>query len=95
MSDAPNKDYLLPGVPGLSSHTESICSSSDKPTVLRIRLYRDSKAFPHFVSVCVHHLQWILGADGDDLILVVAQLTGPGASLADPLDEAGLMGAAD
>lgn len=43
----------------------------------------------------MRHLQWILGADGDDLILVVAQLTGPGASLADPLDEAGLMGAAD
>lgn len=47
------------------------------------------------MCVRVVHLQWILGADGDDLILVVAQFTGPGASLADPLDEAGLMGAAD
>ena len=40
------------------------------------------------------HLQWVLGADGNDLIFVVAELTGPGTSLADPLDEAGLVGAA-
>lgn len=39
------------------------------------------------------HLQRVLSADGNDLILVVAQLTGPRASLTDPLDEAGLVGA--
>ena len=41
------------------------------------------------------YLQWVLGADGQDLVLEVAQLTAPGASLADPADEAGLVGAAD
>ena len=40
------------------------------------------------------YLQWVLGADGQDLVLEVAQLTAPGASLADPADEAGLVGAA-
>jgi len=40
------------------------------------------------------YLQWILGADGQDLILEVAELTTPGASLAYPSDETGLMGAA-
>lgn len=39
------------------------------------------------------HLQGVLSTDGNDLILVVAQLTGPRASLTDPLDEAGLVGA--
>lgn len=41
------------------------------------------------------HLQRVLSTDGYDLILVVAQLTGPRASLTDPLDEAGLVGAPD
>lgn len=46
---------------------------------------------------CVCHasyLQRVLGADGQDLILKVAELAAPGSSLADPADEAGLMGAA-
>lgn len=40
------------------------------------------------------YLQGVLGADGQDLVLEVAELAAPGASLADPADEAGLMGAA-
>ena len=40
------------------------------------------------------HLQGILGADRQDLVLEVAELTAPGAPLADPADEAGLVRAA-
>lgn len=40
------------------------------------------------------YLQRVLGADGQDLVLEVAELAAPGSSLADPADEAGLMGAA-
>lgn len=40
------------------------------------------------------HLQWVLGADRQDLVLEVAEFTAPGASLTDPADEAGLVGAA-
>ena len=40
------------------------------------------------------YLQWILGADRQDLILEVAELTAPGAPLTDPADEAGLVRAA-
>ena len=40
------------------------------------------------------YLQWVLGADGKDLVLEVAELTAPGASLADPTDEAWLVGTA-
>ena len=40
------------------------------------------------------YLQWVFGADGQDLVLEVAELTAPWAPLADPADEAGLMGAA-
>jgi hypothetical protein len=40
------------------------------------------------------YLQWVLGADGQDLVLEVAELTTPGASLADPADEAGLVSTA-
>ncbi|TNN84459.1 hypothetical protein EYF80_005159 [Liparis tanakae] len=36
------------------------------------------------------HLKWVLGADGNDLIFVVAELAGPGSSLTDPFDEAGM-----
>lgn len=44
--------------------------------------------------VLAPHLQWVLGADGQDLILEVAELTAPGAPLANPADEAGLVRAA-
>ena len=37
------------------------------------------------------HLQWILGADSDDMVLVGAELAAPGASLTDPFDEARLV----
>lgn len=40
------------------------------------------------------HLQWVLGADGDDLVFIVAELARPGPSLADPLDETGVVGTA-
>ena len=40
------------------------------------------------------YLQRVLGADGQDLVLEVAELAAPGSSLADPADEAGLVGAA-
>lgn len=55
--------------------------------------------FPRLQRVCAAdsprvYLQWVLGADGQDLVLEVAELAAPGASLADPADEAGLMGAA-
>ncbi len=40
------------------------------------------------------YLQRVLGADGQDLVLEVAELAAPGPPLADPADEAGLMGAA-
>lgn len=36
----------------------------------------------------------VLGADCQDLVLEVAELTAPGAPLADPADEAGLVSAA-
>ncbi len=47
-------------------------------------------------SVCFPscYLQRVLGADGQDLVLEVAELAAPRASLAAPADEAGLMGAA-
>lgn len=41
------------------------------------------------------YLQRVLGADGDDVVLVVAQLAAPAAPLADPLDEARLVRALD
>lgn len=41
------------------------------------------------------YLEWVIGADGYHVVLVVAELTAPGAPLTDPLDEAGLMGTAD
>lgn len=47
------------------------------------------------MHILTAHLQRVLSTDGYDLILVVAQLTGPRASLTDPFDEAGLVGAAD
>lgn len=40
------------------------------------------------------HLQRVLGADGEDLVLEVAELAAPRAPLADPADEAGLVRAA-
>ena len=40
------------------------------------------------------YLQRVLGADGQDLVLEVAELTAPGAPLGDPADEAWLVGAA-
>ena len=42
----------------------------------------------------VCYLQGVLGADCQDLILEVAELTAPGAPLGDPADEARLVGAA-
>lgn len=45
--------------------------------------------------VLAPHLQWVLGADRQDLVLEVAELTAPRAPLADPADEAGLVRAAD
>lgn len=45
-------------------------------------------------EVCVCYLQRVFSADGQDLVLEIAQLTAPGSPLADPADEAGLMGAA-
>lgn len=45
-------------------------------------------------SVLPPHLQWVLGADRQDLVLEVTELTAPGAPLADPADEAGLVSAA-
>lgn len=53
----------------------------------------DIHIYTHSVGKWTAHLQRVLSADGNDLILVVAQLTGPRASLTDPLDEAGLVGA--
>ena len=41
------------------------------------------------------YLQRVLCADGDYVVLVVAQLTAPAAALADPLDEARLVRALD
>lgn len=41
----------------------------------------------------IPHLQGVLGADCQDLVLEVAKLTAPGAPLADPADEAGLVSA--
>ena len=41
------------------------------------------------------YLQRILCAYGNDVVLVVAQLTAPAAPFADPLDEARLMGTLD
>ena len=46
------------------------------------------------VSTTVSYLQWVLGADCQDLVLEVAELTAPGAPLTDPADKAGLVGAA-
>ena len=40
------------------------------------------------------YLQWVLGADGQNLVLEVADLTAPGASLTDPADKAGLVSTA-
>lgn len=40
------------------------------------------------------YLQGVFGADGQHLVFEVAELAAPGASLADPADETGLMGAA-
>lgn len=40
------------------------------------------------------YLQWVFGADGQDLVLAVAEFTAPGASLTYPADEAGLVSAA-
>lgn len=42
----------------------------------------------------VLYLQWVFGADGQDLVLEVAELTAPGPSFTDPADKAGLVGAA-
>ena len=42
----------------------------------------------------MRYLQGVLGADRQDLVLEVAELTAPGAPLGDPADEAGLVGAA-
>lgn len=41
------------------------------------------------------YLQRVLCADGDYVVLVVAQFTAPAAPLADPLDEARLVRALD
>lgn len=41
------------------------------------------------------YLQWVFGADGQDLVLEVAELTAPGASFTDPPDKAGLVSTAD
>lgn len=41
------------------------------------------------------HLERVLCAYGDDVVLVVAQLAAPAAALADPLDEARLVRALD
>lgn len=40
------------------------------------------------------YLQWVLGADGQDLVLEVAELTAPGAPFAYPSDETRLVSAA-
>ena len=40
------------------------------------------------------YLQGVLGADGQDMVLEVAELTAPGAPLTDPADQAGLVGTA-
>lgn len=49
---------------------------------------------PSGSSLLAPHLQWVLGADRQDLVLEVAELTAPGAPLTDPADEAGLVCAA-
>lgn len=41
------------------------------------------------------YLQWILGADGQDLVLEVAELAAPRASLADPANQTGLVSTTD
>lgn len=41
------------------------------------------------------YLQWVFGADSQDLVLEVAELTAPGASFTDPPDKAGLVSTAD
>lgn len=40
------------------------------------------------------YLQWVFGADSQDLVLEVAELTAPGAPFTDPPDKAGLMSTA-
>ena len=40
------------------------------------------------------YLPGVLGVDGDDAEAVAAEFTGPAAALADPLQEAGLVGVA-
>lgn len=40
------------------------------------------------------HLQGVLGADSNDLVLIVAELARPGASLTDPFNETRLVGTA-
>lgn len=40
------------------------------------------------------YLQWVFGANGQNLVLEVAELAAPGASLTDPADEAGLVSTA-
>lgn len=49
--------------------------------------------FPHFVLLFLY-LQWVFGADSQHLVFEVAEFAAPGASLADPANQAGLMGAA-
>lgn len=41
------------------------------------------------------YLQWILGADGQNLVLEVAELAAPRTSLADPANQTGLVSTAD
>lgn len=38
------------------------------------------------------YLQWVFGADGQNLVLEVAEFAAPGTPLTNPADEAGLMG---
>lgn len=52
-----------------------------------------SHIFQLFYNI-VLYLQRVLGANGQNLVLEVAQLTAPGASLTDPADKAGLVCAA-
>lgn len=52
-----------------------------------------SHIFQLFYTI-VLYLQRVLGANGQNLVLEVAQLTAPGASLTDPADKAGLVCAA-
>lgn len=84
--------FLLDCYVASTFHSSTFPRTAIKPW-LWIQLFSlQMPAVPPFTPTA--HLKRVLGADGDDLVFVVAELTRPGASLADPFDEAGMVGAA-